>query len=244
MQQHSLADAPSTAAYLVLGEHGKMADAVYRHLLSCGQRCERQSLRHSLAPLETFAQRMRGENTTPIVVDFTNAALTESYVHAPAAQAVRWVIGTSGLRGPTFVQLAALAQRTSVFYASNFSRGIAQVSKWLETFDPECKWECEIVDLHHRFKLDRPSATSIQLANSWTAARPDAPQPNIASLRIGDGVSEHTVVLARRGERVEIKHLLLDRGAFLLGIEQAIALVSRRERGLFGMPDLFDAAGA
>jgi len=86
------------------------------------------------------------------------------------------------------------------------------------------------------------SATAERLQDAWQDAT--GTLPGVAAVRMGDGISEHTFYVSLPGERLELAHRLLQRHAFLYGIEAAVRLVAGQRRGLFGMRQLLGLTGA
>lgn len=177
-----------------------------------------------------------------VVVDATHREQTHQLLlEARTLECGGLVIGTSGLEEAEFSLITEVSQRLPVLQAANFSCGslaVARVVEQLSRSLPE-NWQAEILDLHYANKLDRPSATAKALAKRYCDGSPRRSSPSIASLRVGDGVSEHTVFLAGPGERIEIAHRLLDRKAFMLSITDSIRFVHKQRAGLYSLEDVY-----
>ncbi|MCS6946445.1 MAG: 4-hydroxy-tetrahydrodipicolinate reductase [Steroidobacteraceae bacterium] len=192
-----------------------------------------------------------------VVVDFSHADCSVELLRACADANVACLIGTTG-HGPTFSDaLNAAARRIPVLQTANTSAGVnvllslvRQAARSLPDFD------IEIVEAHHRHKLDAPSGTALALGRAAAEARGadferlragarEARAPRrggeigFASLRGGDIAGDHTVVLAGIGERLELKHQATDRSVFARGALRAAAWLVERPAGCYSMADVF-----
>lgn len=197
-----------------------------------------------------------------VLVDFTRPAGTLAHLDGCARHGVAAVVGTTGLDAAEKAALAQCAQRIPVVYAANMSVGVNVLLSLVEdaarALGPG--YDIEIVEMHHRHKVDAPSGTALRLgeaaaagagltlADSAVYAREGvtgerrAGTIGFAALRGGDVVGEHTVVFAGEGERVEIAHRATSRHLFAAGALRAVEFVAgvRREgnTGIFDMRDV------
>jgi len=195
-----------------------------------------------------------------VVIDFTRPAPTLEHATACAAAETPIVIGTTGFDAAQRVALAGLAARIPIVLAPNMSVGVNLCFKLVEMATRVLGEEVdiEIIEAHHRHKVDAPSGTAVRMGEIAAAARGrelDAcavyarqghtgPRPagaiGFAIVRAGDIVGEHTVMYAGEGERVEITHRAASRANFANGALRAARWVFGRAPGLYDMQDVLD----
>lgn len=193
-----------------------------------------------------------------VVVDFSAPAAVLANAPLAAAHGTALVVGTTGLTAEHRSALAAAAQAVPVVTAANMSIGVnlllGLTRRVAGILGPE--WDIEIVEMHHRHKVDAPSGTALALGETAAAGRDTAledaavrvrdghtgPRPagaiGFATLRGGDVVGEHTVIFAGEGERIELTHKATSRGIFAAGAVRAALWCEGRAPGLYGMPDV------
>ncbi len=109
-----------------------------------------------------------------VVIDFTNAATAQPYAAAMAASGKAWVLGTSGLSDADEAAVAEAARRIPVVYASNFSAGVNLVLALAERMGaalPADSYDAEIIEMHHRQKVDAPSGTAVGMGRAVAKGR-------------------------------------------------------------------------
>jgi 4-hydroxy-tetrahydrodipicolinate reductase len=187
-----------------------------------------------------------------VALDFsTPAALTANLAACRAARRPL-LIGTTGFGPGAQREFDAAAADIALLVAPNTSLAVAllaeltaHAARALPHFD------IDIVEAHHRSKRDAPSGTALALAQAARAARGQAPAPppepaparpadaiEIASLRAGDLVGEHTVLFTGRGEQLSLAHRAMDRGIFARGALTAALWLAPRPPGRYAMRDL------
>lgn len=197
------------------------------------------------------------------VIDFTVPAATQAHAQIAAAAGCALVAGTTGLEAVHQAALEQAGASVPVVWAPNMSAGVnllfavtQQVARALgEEFD------IEIVEMHHRHKVDAPSGTALGLGLAAAAGRGvdfDAVKVlsregitgerrrgdiGFASLRGGDVVGEHSVVFAGAGERIEISHRATDRAIFARGAVRAALWTAGAPAGLYTMNDVLGLTG-
>ncbi len=198
-----------------------------------------------------------------VVVDFTHAATAQPYAAALAQTGKAWVLGSSGLSAADEAAVAAAAERIPVVYASNFSPGVNLVLALAERMGaalPAETYDAEIMEMHHRQKVDAPSGTAIGIGRSvakgrgvklddviqsgrhgHTGARPTG-AIGFAALRGGQVVGEHTLIFAAPTEHIALTHRAFDRRAFASGAVRAALWVAGRPPGLYSMMDVLGMA--
>jgi 4-hydroxy-tetrahydrodipicolinate reductase len=192
------------------------------------------------------------------VIDFTLPAATVVHAALAARHSRALVIGTTGLDPAQTKEIEAAARLVPIVWAPNMSLGVnllmALVEQVARTLDPD--YDIEIVEMHHKHKIDAPSGTALGLGRAaakgravpldqvWvrsrdghTGARPQG-AIGFATLRGGDVVGDHTVVFAGEGERIELTHKAASRVIYARGAVRAALWVQGRPPGLYGMKDV------
>lgn len=194
-----------------------------------------------------------------VVIDFTHASTAAPHASIMAESGKAWVLGTSGLSAEDEAAVGAAARRIAVVYAANFGPGInllLALASQLGAALPAEQYDAEIVEMHHRHKVDAPSGTAIALGRAVAQGRGvrleqvmqsgrdghTGPRPvgaiGFAALRGGQVVGEHTVLFASTGEHIALSHRALDRRAFASGAVRAAGWVAARPPGLYSMADV------
>lgn len=192
------------------------------------------------------------------VVDFTVPAATVAFAKAAAEAGIAHVIGTTGLSADDLAAIAAATTRIPVVRAGNMSLGVnllvtlaRQVAAALDS-----DFDIEIVEAHHRHKVDAPSGTALMLGEAAAEGRgvaldtaadrgrdgiTGARRPGaigFAAIRGGDIVGEHDVIFAAPGERVILRHVATDRAIFARGAVKAALWAVGRTPGEYSMIDV------
>jgi 4-hydroxy-tetrahydrodipicolinate reductase len=168
------------------------------------------------------------------------------------------VIGTTGLGAAEEGAVRDAATRVPIVWAANTSLGINLLLGLVEQAAQRlgADWDIEIMEMHHRGKVDAPSGTALALGRAAAGARGvsfDAvatrgrdgitgPRPagaiGFAALRGGDNIGEHHVVFAGMGEMLELTHRATNRGIYALGAVRAALWLAGRPPGLYGMKEV------
>jgi 4-hydroxy-tetrahydrodipicolinate reductase len=190
-----------------------------------------------------------------VLIDFTSIEATMRHIEICRAHGRAIVVGTTGLSEAQKAQLAEAAREIPVVFAPNMSIGInvlLQVLGQVATMLGD-DYDVEIVEAHHRHKVDAPSGTALRLGESVadaldrdldrvaiygregiTGERP-AETIGFSTIRGGDVVGDHTVLFAGIGERVEITHKASSRMTFAKGAVRAAHWVADKPAGLYDM---------
>ncbi|WP_225026223.1 4-hydroxy-tetrahydrodipicolinate reductase [Xinfangfangia pollutisoli] len=202
-------------------------------------------------PVEAFA-RAQG------VLDFTRPAATVDYAGLAAQARAVHVIGTTGLEPADLEKIAAAARHAVVVRAGNMSLGVNLLVKMVEkvaaALDED--WDIEVIEAHHRMKVDAPSGTALMLGaaaakgrgvdfetakvsgrDGITGAR-DRGTIGFSAIRGGDIVGEHDVLFAGAGERVVLRHVATDRAIFARGALRAALWGQGKKPGQYDMMDV------
>ena len=194
-----------------------------------------------------------------VVIDFTNAACAAAHAHALASAGTAWVLGTSGLSAADEAAVAAAAERVPIVYAANFSPGVTlvlAVAEQMASALPATAYDAEIVEMHHRQKVDSPSGTAMALGRAVAAGRGVALEDvmesgrhghvgarregaiGFAAMRGGQVVGEHTLLFAAASEHIALTHRAFDRRVFATGAVRAALWTRGRGAGLYSMRDV------
>ncbi len=195
-----------------------------------------------------------------VILDFTAPASTLSHLQVAAAHDVAVVIGTTGLSPEESERIKSLASRIPILIAPNMSTGVNLmfylVKKAAQVLGGD--FDLEVTETHHRLKKDAPSGTALRLAEILADARGlrvekaaryhrqgmigerDRNEIGIQSLRAGDIVGEHTVLMAGPGERLEITHRAHSRDTFAHGALRAARWLVEQGPGLYTMQEFLD----
>lgn len=199
-----------------------------------------------------------------VVVDFTIPDATVHHAELAAASGTAMVIGTTGLDDAQAQVLSAAATKIPVVWAPNMSIGVTLLLALTEQvaglLEPQ-NYDIEVVEMHHRHKIDAPSGTALGLGKAaaagrgvplesvyqavrdgHTGARPNG-QIGFATLRGGDVVGDHSVVFAGDGERVELTHKAGSRTVFAAGAVRAAMWTKGRATGLYSMKSVLGFDG-
>lgn len=194
-----------------------------------------------------------------VLVDFSNHEATASLTSYALAHELPLVIATTGQTPEELALIEAAAERIPVFFAANYSLGIATLAK-LARLAAEIlpNPEVEIVETHHDQKLDAPSGTALMLAREVQAAIPgsmielgrtglgkrERGEITVHSLRLGHVVGEHEVIISSGNELISLKHTAESRTLFGEGALAAVRFIVGRGPGLYAMEDLVEGKGA
>lgn len=182
-----------------------------------------------------------------VVVDFTAREQTAAILTEAHSVPCGIVIGTSGLDEQDRRLLTSLSRDHAIVVDANFSAGFLPMKRFVADLAVSTgeKWNLGVTDMHFVEKRDAPSATAIRLARTWTMSRGNDPgsMVTMCSLRMGDSVSEHIVLSAGPGERLEIRHQVLNRTAFLPGILSAITFVHSATPGMYSLEAVLSETG-
>lgn len=197
------------------------------------------------------------------IVDFSSPDCSVEMAKAAAGAGVAHIVGTTGLSAEDLDAIAEAARKTVVVRSGNMSLGVNLLAVLVEraarALGPA--WDAEIVEMHHRLKVDAPSGTALLLGEAAARGRGVALAENsargragltgprrfgeigFASLRGGTVVGDHTVIFAGSGERIELSHRAEDRGVFARGALAAALWTRGKEPGLYSMADVLGLSG-
>ncbi|MCW8332723.1 4-hydroxy-tetrahydrodipicolinate reductase [Vibrio paucivorans] len=193
-----------------------------------------------------------------VIIDFTAPVSTLANIELCKKHGKKIVIGTTGFSDEERAQIDAAAKDIAIVMAPNYSVGVNLVFKLLEKAAKVMGDYCdiEIVEAHHRHKVDAPSGTAIGMGEAIAGAMGNQlndvavyaregitgertkDEIGFATIRAGDIIGEHTAMFADIGERVEITHKATDRMTFANGAVKAAVWLNGKQSGFFTMTDV------
>ena len=204
------------------------------------------------------ADLQEGLKPADVLIDFTRPEGTLAHLEVCRALGVKAVIGTTGFNEAQKARIAEIAQDIAIMMAPNMSVGVNVTLKLLEMAAKALSsgYDIEIIEAHHRHKVDAPSGTALQMGEvvaralgrdlkecavyareGITGAR-DPSSIGFAAIRGGDIVGDHTVLFAGIGERIEISHKSSSRATYAQGSLRAVRFLAEHKVGLFDMADV------
>ena len=201
-----------------------------------------------------------GLKNADVLIDFTRPEGTLAHLQVCADLGVKAVVGTTGFSDAQKAEIAAFATRTAIVMAPNMSVGVNVTLKLLQMAAKALStgYDIEIVEAHHRHKIDAPSGTALKMGEVMAEALgrdlkdcavyerygvtgERAPSSiGFATVRGGDIVGDHTVLFAGTGERIEIAHKSSSRAGYAQGSLRAVQFLRGQTTGMF---DMFDVLG-
>ena len=204
----------------------------------------------------------KGLATAQVLIDFTRPAGTLAHLAVCRELGVKAVIGTTGFTEAQKAEIADHARHIAIMMAPNMSVGVNVVLKLLDTAARmlSAGYDIEIIEAHHRHKVDAPSGTALKMGEVVAAAlgrdlktcavygregvtgERDPSTIGFATIRGGDVVGDHTVLFAGIGERIEISHKSSSRATYAQGSLRAARFLAARPNGIFDMNDVLGLA--
>jgi 4-hydroxy-tetrahydrodipicolinate reductase len=199
-----------------------------------------------------------GLSQSDCLIDFTRPEGTMAHLDVCRRRGVNMVIGTTGLSTEQRLTIQDASRDIPIVLAPNMSVGVNLVFKLLDTAARILNdgYDIEIIEAHHRHKVDAPSGTALRMGEVVAAAlgrelaacavygreghtgERSGSEIGFATVRGGDIVGDHTVLFAGTGERVEISHKAASRMPYALGSLRAARFLRDKRRGLFDMQDV------
>ena len=236
---------------IITGAKGRMGQT----LLSCAERSPEVQV---IGQIDLGDDLLGLIKETDAVIDFSFHDATGQFASVCAEHRKALVIGTTGHSEAEKSQISNWSAQIPIVWASNYSTGVNTLF-WLTRKAAEIlgpNFDLEIVEMHHRAKKDAPSGTATTLAEILASVRKQqlskvlrhgrqgiigerpAAEIGMHSLRGGDVVGDHTVVLAAHGERLELTHRASSRETFAHGALRAAQWVVQQKPGLYDMQDV------
>jgi 4-hydroxy-tetrahydrodipicolinate reductase len=200
----------------------------------------------------------KGLANAQFLIDFTRPEGTLKHLEYCAAHGIKMIIGTTGFDEAGKAAIAAAAQKTAIVFAPNMSVGVNVTLKLLELAAKSFShgYDIEIIEAHHRHKVDAPSGTALKMgeviadalgrdlkdvavyAREGVTGERDPSSIGFATIRGGDIVGDHTVLFAGIGERIEISHKSSSRFSYAHGSLCAARFLIGKAAGLYDMQDV------
>lgn len=200
----------------------------------------------------------KGLTNADYLIDFTRPEGTLKHLEYCAAHGIKIIIGTTGFDDAGKAAIAAAAQRTAIMFSANMSVGVNVTLKLLELAAKSFAegYDIEIIEAHHRHKVDAPSGTALMMgevvagalgrklkdvavfAREGVTGERDPSSIGFSAIRGGDIVGDHTVLFAGTGERVEITHKSASRVSYAHGSLRAARFLADKTTGLYDMQDV------
>ena len=256
----------------VTGACGRMGQAIIALLGGRQDAHLAAALEHADHPRlgETFGSATLGNDiaaffaASDVVIDFSSPVALRRHADAAVAAGKPLVVGTTGLEAAHLAALEAAARQVPVLQSANMSLGVNLLAMLVEQvsarLDP--RWDIEIVEMHHRHKVDAPSGTALMLGrhaakgrkvaltdvavrsrDGITGARREG-TIGFATVRGGSVAGDHTVIFAGDGERLELGHRAESREIFARGALEAALWLKTQPPGLYAMRDMLGALNA
>lgn len=192
------------------------------------------------------------------LIDFTRPEGTMTYIDAALRHNVKLVIGTTGFEPGQKARVQAAAEKVGIVFAGNMSVGVNVTLKLLEFAARyfATGYDIEIIEAHHRHKVDAPSGTALMMGEAIAGAlgrnlddcavygrhgvtgERDPSTIGFSAIRGGDIVGDHTVLFAGIGERIEITHKSASRQSYAQGAMRAVRFLEGHATGLYDMQDV------
>ncbi|RZL90302.1 MAG: 4-hydroxy-tetrahydrodipicolinate reductase [Variovorax sp.] len=206
------------------------------------------------------ADLREGLKNAQVLIDFTRPEGTLAHLAVCRELGVQAVIGTTGFSDAQKAEIAEIAKDIAIMMAPNMSVGVNVTLKLLEMAAKALStgYDIEIIEAHHRHKVDAPSGTALKMGEVIAEAlgrdlkecavygregitgERDPSSIGFAAIRGGDIVGDHTVLFAGTGERIEITHKSASRVTYAQGSLRAVRFLAERKTGLFDMFDVLN----
>ena len=203
-------------------------------------------------------QSQLDDDAADVIIDFSSTSNALANLQYCQRHACALVLGTTGFSASEQDAVVTSSKQVAIFQASNMSMGVSLLAKLVEQSSAALgvSADIEIVESHHRHKVDSPSGTALSLGRAAAAglgrelddrdiyqrvgnvgARPRG-AIGFATIRGGDVVGEHSVHFLLAGESIKLTHTATNRALFACGALRAAAFVAHKPAGLYGMNDL------
>ncbi len=258
---------------VIVGSSGRMGQTLIEGVLADQALQLHAAIDHASSPsIGRDAGEMHGQKTgvlissdihlalqgADVLIDFTRPEPSLEYLAACQQAGVAMVIGTTGFSALQKQRIQQAAQNIGVVFAPNMSVGVNLLINLVKAAAKTLSdgYDIEIIEAHHRHKVDAPSGTALRLGEAAAEAlgrdlnqvsvygregvtgERDANTIGFATVRGGDVVGDHTVLFAGIGERIELTHKASSRATFALGALRAAKFLKGKTSGLYDMHDV------
>ncbi len=242
----------------IAGITGRMGQLLAEEVVNAGARLSGGTSRSGQGPagVKIFKDIAGLAAASDIIIDFTHASLIAPHAQILAAAGVPWVLGTTGNTTSDDAAIREAARNIPIIAAPNFCTGVNLLllaAEQLAAALPAPAYDAEILEMHHRQKLDAPSGTALALGRAVAAGRgvrlQDVMQTartgrrpddaiGFAVLRGGQITGSHSVIFTAADEQISLTHHAFDRAVFATGALRAAAWLHGKPAGLYGMRDV------
>ena len=237
----------------ILGAEGRMGRAVAKAAAEAGASVAGGVDRRG-AVIGTFRNAAELALASDVMIDFSSPDALASHLDIARVDGTAIVIGTTGLDAAHQALIDRAAQDVAVLQSANMSLGVNLLAALIEQaaarLGPD--WDVEVLEMHHRHKVDAPSGTALLLGAAAARGRGVALDSfeadrsgrrvegaiGFASLRGGSVAGDHMVLLATEGERIELGHRAENRAIFARGAVKAALWLAGKPAGRYGMGDV------
>ncbi|MCA3419373.1 MAG: 4-hydroxy-tetrahydrodipicolinate reductase [Roseomonas sp.] len=245
----------------IAGMAGRMGRLLIEEVAAAGAVCVGGTLRAGGKPapsgLQSFPDIAALFAASDVVIDFTHAETAPAHAAAAAACGKGFILGSSGLSAAAEAAVAEAGKSAPIVYAANFAPGVnlfLAIAERMAAALPGAQYDAEIVEMHHRQKVDAPSGTAAALGRAVAAGRGTTMEEagiesgrdghcgprgtgtiGFAALRGGQVVGEHTLLFAAASEHISLTHRSFDRRVYATGAVRAALWVHGRAPALYGM---------
>ncbi len=209
----------------------------------------------------SVSRDLSGLQNAEVLIDFTRPEATLEHLRACVEAGVNMVIGTTGFDAAGKEAISAAAQKIAIVFSPNMGVGVNAMFKLLDDAARILNdgYDVEIIEAHHKHKIDAPSGTALKMGEVVANARGEEQLDRIAvyarhgmvgerrpgtigfsSIRGGDVIGDHTVLFAGSGERIEITHKASNRMTYAVGSMRAAHFLTGRRSGLYDMFDVLN----
>lgn len=258
---------------VITGSSGRMGRALLEGIFTDGSLRLHAALEHPSSPavgrdageligapcgVAVSVDAMTALQGADVLVDFTRPEASMEYLEACRRGGTPMVIGTTGFSMEQKLAIQDAARDIPIVFAPNMSVGVNLLIKLVQAAASVLSqgYDVEIIEAHHRHKVDAPSGTALRLGEAAAAAlgrdftrcavygrqgmtgERDPNTIGFATVRGGDVVGDHTVLFAGIGERVELTHKASSRATFALGALRAAKWLGDKKSGLYDMQDV------
>ncbi|MBX9922643.1 MAG: 4-hydroxy-tetrahydrodipicolinate reductase [Rhabdochlamydiaceae bacterium] len=214
----------------LIGATGKVG----RQIIICSEKDQK------LAIVWKLSSQSDRKNLPPVdvIIDFSSPLALQENLELAQKQKTPIVIGTTGLQTDQLKSLEIASSRIAIFWAPNFSIGIAALVHAIEILSPLLRenFTANITETHHIHKKDAPSGSALAFAKATLTGYPNLPP--IESIRLEEIIGEHTISFLGQDEKITLSHEALSREVFAKGALQAAQFVLHKPPKLYGMKDL------
>ncbi|ABR31710.1 dihydrodipicolinate reductase [Thermosipho melanesiensis] len=207
----------------VIGYKGKMGKLITKTFSNRGHNCV----------LFVDKDEIEQIDIPEVIVDFSLKDALDKTINLCKKNKSNLVIGTTGFSNEDLEKLQKLSKEVALIQSYNFSLGVNIIVEILNKLNNILKdWDCEIFEIHHSQKKDKPSGTALMFKDALKK------EVNINSSRLGGIPGDHTIFFANQGELISISHRTISREVFALGALKAAEWILNKKNGFYTFKDI------